>query len=360
VGAWRYPGGGALLSTSGFYSLRQEALERKDLINGQPRTINMSQLGGALTKADPQVRALVVYNSNPAAVAPNQQQVLAGFRREDLFTVVLEHFQTDTADYADIVLPATTQLEHLDLHRSYGHTYVMLNTPAIQPLGEAKPNTEIFRLIASRMGFNDACFMESDEELVQQALGPNGPALKDLKEKGWVRLNVSDAPFANGGFPTPSGKCEFYSERLAGLDPLPTYIPPREDRLSNPAAAAKFPLALISPPAHHFLNSTFVNLFHSEEAGPTLEIHPNDALTRNIQTGSPVRIFNDRGDFLAKAIVTDRTRPGVVAAPSVWWNKLTPGGRNANSTTSEEVTDIGGGATFYDNLVNVRAEQSPG
>lgn len=344
VGAWRYPGGGAMLSTSGFFSFKYSALERPDLIQGQPRTINMSQFGEALTNADPPVRAVIVYNSNPGAVAPNQQRVLAGLRREDLFTVVLEHFQTDTADYADILLPATTQLEHFDVHRAYGHTCAMLNTPAIQPRGESKPNTEIFRLLAERMGFDDPCFRDSDEDMARQAVaGLNGITLEQLKEKGWASLQVGDAPFAQGGFPTPSGKCEFYSERLRYLDPLPTYIPPREDRLSNPALAAKFPLALISPPAHHFLNSTFVNLFHKKEVGPTLEIHPLDAFPRGIHADSPVQIFNGRGSFLAKAVVTDRTRPGVVSAPSVWWNKLVPGGRNATapllkkSPTSAEV-----------------------
>jgi anaerobic selenocysteine-containing dehydrogenase len=356
VGAWRYPGGGAVLSTSGFFKYNTTALERPDLIQGKPRAVNMSQLGEALTNAIPPVRALIVYNSNPAAVAPNQQRVLAGLKRDDLFTIVLEHFQTDTADYADILLPATTQLEHLDIHRAYGHTYSMLNTPALAPLGESKPNTEIFRMLAARMGFAEGCFKDSDEDLVRQSLdGSNCPApFEELKEKGWISLGVGDAPFAAGGFPTPSGKCEFYSERLKELDPLPTYIPPREDRLSNPSLAQQFPLVLISPPAHHFLNSTFVNIFHEKEVGPTLEIHPVDAQTRRIQSGASVEIFNSRGRFLAKAVVTDRTRPGVVAAPSVWWNKLVPGGRNANSTTSEELTDLGAGATFYDNLVEVR------
>src|SRR5262245_28312652 len=232
----------------------------------------------------------------------------------------------------------------------------MLNTPAIQPLGEGKPNTEIFRLLALRMGFDDPCFKDSDEELARQALVrlKENITFEGLKEKGWASLEVGDAPFAEGGFPTPSGKCEFYSERLKDLDPLPTYIPPREDRLSNPALAKKFPLVLISPPAHHFLNSTFVNVFQKEEVGPTLEIHPRDAESRQIENGTPVEIFIRRGSFLAKAVVTDRTRRGVVSAPSVWWSKLVPGGRNANSTTSEELTDLGGGATFYDNLVDVR------
>src|SRR5437870_71645 len=285
LGSWRYPGGGAMLSTSGFFPFKYAVLERPDLIQGQPRTINMSRLGEALTRANPPVRAMVVYNTNPGAVAPDQQRVLEGLRREDLFTVVLEHFQTDTADYADILLPATTQLEHLDIHRAYGHTYAMLNTPAIQPLGESRPNTEIFRLLAVRMGFDDACFKDSDDDLVRQSLdGLNGGiTFEELQEKGWASLGVGDAPFAEGKFPTPSGKCEFYSERLKDLDPLPTYIPPREDRLSNPSLAERFPLALISPPARHFLNSTFVNLFVEKEVGPTLEIHPVDAKPRHIE-----------------------------------------------------------------------------
>lgn len=358
VGAWRQPGGGVLLSTGGFYAkLNYTALERPDLIKGQPRIINMSQLGQALTKAEPKVRALVVYNSNPAAIAPNQERVLEGFRREDLFTVVLEHFQTDTADHADIILPATTQLEHLDVHKSYGHTYVMLNTPAIEPVGEAKPNTEIFRLLAERMGLSDPAFKDSDETMVHQVLNGIGITMDELKPAGWVRLPVGPAPFAQGGFPTASGKCELYSERMESiehLDPLPSYIPPREDRLSNRELAKSFPLALISPPAHHFLNSTFVNLFEADEKEPTLEIHPEDAAYRQIDDGIPVHIFNGRGSFVAKAVVTDRVRSGVVSAPSIWWNKMSPGGKNVNSTTSEEITDIGGGATFYDNLVEVQ------
>src|SRR5207247_3359522 len=260
-----------------------------------PRTINMNRLGEALTNANPPVRAIVVYNTNTGAIAPNQQRVLEGFKRDDLFTVVLEHFQTDTADYADILLPATTQLEHLDIHRAYGHTYAMLNTPAIRPLGESKPNTEIFRLFAKHMGFEEACFEDSDEDLIRQALtGVKGISLEELRQKGWVSLRIGDAPFAEGNFPTPSGKCEFYSERLKDLDPLPTYIPPREDRLSNPALAQKFPLVFISPPAHHFLTSPFVNLFQEKEAGPALESHAVDAAARRIADDSPVQLFNAR------------------------------------------------------------------
>ena len=220
----------------------------------------MSCLGSALTEAEPPVRAMVVYNSNPGAVAPNQQRVLAGLRRQDLFTVVLEHFQTDTADYADILLPATTQLEHLDMHRAYGHTYAMLNAPAIAPLGESKPNTEIFRLLAARMGFDDACFKDSDEDLVEQALhGVNGVTLEGLRENGWMPLGIGDAPFARGNFPTPSGKCEFYSDRLKDLDPLPAYIPPREDRLSNPDLARVFPVLV------DFTAGTSLSEFHVRE-----------------------------------------------------------------------------------------------
>jgi anaerobic selenocysteine-containing dehydrogenase len=233
----------------------------------------------------------------------------------------------------------------------------MLNKPAIEPLGEAKSNTEIFRLLAERMGFTEPCFKDSDKEMARQVLDGTGISLADLDEKGWAPLGIADAPFAHGGFPSPSGKCEFYSERMdtiEHLDPLPAYIPPREDRLSNRELAKQFPLALISPPAHHFLNSTFVNQFHGAEVGPTLEIHPNDAQSRHIVNGSPVQIFNGRGNFVARAIVTDRVRSGVVSAASIWWNKLSPGGRNVNSTTSEAITDIGGGATFYDNLVEVR------
>src|SRR5207247_3663778 len=270
VGAWRDAAGGIVLSTSDFYGFDHAALERPDLLAGRrPRTINHSKLGDALTSAEPPVRAMIVYDNNPVAVCPESDKVIAGFSRDDLFSVVMDHFQTDTADYADIVLPATTQLEHLDVHSSYGHLYVLANNPAIAPVGESKPNTEVFRLLAQKMGFDEPCFSESDEEMARHAFVAAHPRAQGLdwdrlKVEGWQRLNVPGAfaPFAEGNFPTPSGKCEFYSETLAGpgVDPLPTYTPPRESVGSNPALARRYPLAMISPPARNALNSSFANL----------------------------------------------------------------------------------------------------
>jgi anaerobic selenocysteine-containing dehydrogenase len=366
VGAWRDPAGGALLSSSGTFPVNSPALERPDLIQGSPRTINMSAIGDALLDArDPPIRAIYVYNSNPAAVAPDSSRVIAGFSRDDLFCVVHEIFKTDTADYADILLPATTQLEQTDVHSSYGHLYAVANNPAIAPIAEALPNTEVFRRLASRMGFDDPCFADSDDTLARNAFRANdiraqGIEWETLKETGWQRLNVPRpyAPFANGNFPTRSGKCEFWSDALAaqGQDPLPAYLPPRESVASNPSLAERYPLAFLSPPARNFLNSSFANLpvFVAEEKTPHLDIHADDAAPRSIITGDPVRVFNDRGSLLAIARVTDRARPGVVVAPSVWWRKLAPGGENANAVTSQALTDLGRAATFYDCLVEVR------
>ncbi|MGB8434493.1 MAG: molybdopterin oxidoreductase family protein [Burkholderiales bacterium] len=362
VGAWRQPAGGVVLSTAGFYGMNHRALERPDLIQGAPRTINQSALGDALTSADPPVKAVLVYNNNPVAVCPDSRKVIAGFAREDLFCVVHDLFLTDTADYADIVLPATSQLEHHDIHQSYGHLYVLASQPAIAPVGESKPNAEVFRLLAKRMGFTEPCFDDTDEDICRQALESSSPSLAGidwdgLKAAGWKRLSVPDAPFANGGFPTPSGKCEFYSEFAAGqgLDPLPTYVPPYEGPTSNPELAKRFPLAFISPPNRHFLNSSFANLeFARKEAGePVLEMHPHDAAPRGIAEGTLVRILNDRGSFTARARLNGRARAGVVMAPSVWWKKLSPDGRNANEVTSQAIADLGGAATYYDCLVDV-------
>jgi anaerobic selenocysteine-containing dehydrogenase len=371
VGAWRDPAGGALLSSSGSYPVDFKALERPDLIRGTPRTINMSAIGNALVDLrDPPVRAIHVYNSNPVAVAPESAKVVRGFRRDDLFCVVQDVFQTDTADYADIVLPATTQLEHIDIHTSYGHLYVLANNRAIEPLGEAKPNTEVFRLLARAMGFDEPCFSESDESIARHALRRADPRAAGidwdtLSRKGWQRLNVPSpfAPFAQGGFPTPSGKCEFYSATLerAGIDPLPTFTPPRESVQSNPALARRYPLAMISPPARNALNSTFANLpvFLTTERTPRLQIHPDDAAARAIADGDAVEVVNDRGTLALQAHVTERTRVGVVVALSIWWRKLSPDGANANELTGQGLTDLGRGATFYDTLVDVR-KRSPG
>jgi anaerobic selenocysteine-containing dehydrogenase len=363
TGAWDDVGGGALLSTSGtFHELDTAALQRKDLSPAGTRTINMSRLGEALTKiSDPPVKAMIVYNSNPGAIAPDRENVLAGLRREDLFTVVLEHFQTDTADYADVLLPATTQLEHEDLHKAYGHTYVMFNARAIEPLGEALPNSEIFRRLAAKMGLDHPELRATDEEMMREALRPMPFTLDELRERAYIRLTIDSPhrPFRRGAHvPTPSGKIQIDSPAAAahGLDRIPEYVPPYESEERDPELVRRYPLALISPPAHSFLNSTFVNVASLRRAAgkPTLEIHADDAASRGITHGARVAIYNDRGTFTAEAVLTDRVRPGVVSAPSVWWAKLTDDRTNANHTTSQAVTDIGGGATFYDNQVDVR------
>ena len=370
VGAWRDPAGGVLLSGSGHYPVDLKTLTRPDLLPGwpdrMPRTINMSSIGGALLDADPPIEALVVYNTNPVAVAPDSEQVIAGFSREDLFTVVLEHFRTDTADYADYLLPATTQLEHFDLHKTYGHRYVVINHPAVPPLGQARPNAEVFRDLAHRMGFHEPCFADSDEEVAKAALNWNdermgGHTFEEIAEKGWVKLAVPAAPFADGGFPTPSGKCEFASPRLAaqGLDPVPDFVPPYESVTSNPDLARRYPLAMISPPARNFMNSTFVNIdsLRAGEREPACELNPGDAAARGIGEGDRVRLFNARGSCLVRARVSARARPGVVVAWGVWWHKLSAvdgrPGRNVNALTSQALTDLGRAPTFYDCLVEV-------
>ena len=371
TGAWRDRAGGLLLSSSNWTPFDTAALQRPDLLPGWPsdlpRLINMNAIGDALlhegdASFGPKVEALIVYNSNPVAVAPDSARVAAGFAREDLFTIVLEHFKTDTADFADLVLPATTQLEHFDVHRSYGHTYVMVNRPAIAPVGEARPNTEIFRGLARHMGLDDAALFESDETVGQQSLRWDDPALEGidwatLQEAGWAKLKLPEAPFAQGGFRTPSGKCEFASSLLEreGMDPLPDYVPPHESADGSPELAARYPLAMISPPARHFLNSTFVNIdsLRESEREPHLDIHPADAAARGIVDGNWVRIRNDRGVLQARARVTDRAREGVVVGLSIWWKKLAPDGCNANEVTSQALTDLGGSATFYDCLVEV-------
>jgi anaerobic selenocysteine-containing dehydrogenase len=370
VGAWRYPGGGALLSTSGAYDFAADRLARPDLSPPGTRTVNMNQLAEALAGElpGPPIRALYVYNSNPAAVAPDQKRVVEGLRRDDLFTVVHEQFATDTVDYADIVLPATTQLEHTDLHGSYGHHFVMLNPPAIARRGECRSNNDVFRALAARFDFERELFPD-DETLIREALdgGPTirGITLERLQAEGSVRLDLPRpyTPFAEGRFPTPSGKCEFYSERMQadGLDPLPTYIPPREDPQTRPELAAAYPLQLLSPPRPQFLNSTFANEDrHRSAAGdPTVELATEDAAARGLVEGQWAEVYNDRGRFLARVALTRAVRPGVAVATGIYWSKLSPGRGNVNQTTSTALTDMGGGATFFDNLVEVRPLTEP-
>ena len=371
TGGWRDLGGGATLSMSGAFKANGAALERPDWVAPGTRTINMVQLGDALTLPDagvggPPVKALVVYNSNPGAVAPDLVKVREGLRREDLFTVVLEHFRTDTADYADWVLPATTQLEHWDVHTSYGHLYVTLNRPAIEPVGQSLPNSEIFRRIAARMGLHDPEFQDSDLDLIRQALDSPNPALKAvpferLMEEGWARLEVPRdwRPYADASrVNTPSGKIQFRAPELErlGLDALPAYIPPAESAEADPVLAGRYPLMLLSPPEHPFMNSTFVNvpsIARSVPAAPKLLLHPDEAAARNIRDGDRVRAWNDRGDFFAHAAVTEDVRPGVAVSYGVRWARLSEAGKTVNDTTSQRTTDLGGGAVFYDNAVEV-------
>ncbi|MCU1295998.1 MAG: molybdopterin oxidoreductase, partial [Acidobacteriaceae bacterium] len=386
TGSWKDVGGGLQLSTSGAFELNAAALKRADLMNaalGRPvRTINMVKLGKALNElSDPPVKALFVYNSNPAAVCPNHNEVIRGLRRPDLFTVVHEQFLTDTTDYADIVLPATTFFEHKDLQTSYGHYYLQMSDQAIEPLGESRSNVELFRALAERMGFKDECFRDSIDQMVDQALASPNPWLKGidrpkLEKEGHVRLNFAAAhpnsetpsaeaqrmspdgefflPFASGNFPTPSGKAELYNESLIaeGLDPVANFVPPCESR--HGGDAKRFPLELLARKADNFLNSTFSNLpsvQEMEEVG-LLEMNPRDAEERGIFDGDKVKVFNRRGEIVLKARVDGHVQPGVVSA-HLHWAKLSLDHVNINVLTSEKLTDMGNSATFYSVLVEV-------
>ena len=361
TGAWRQRGGGMLLSSSGWFAdaIDSRALERPDLTPGggtlkRPRIINMSTIGDDLLRKSspdfgPKVEAVIVYNSNPVAVAPQSGQVAAGFKRDDLFTVVLEHFLTDTADLADYVLPATTQLEHLDVHRSYGHTYAMINHPSILPVGEAKPNTQIFRELAQRFGFDEPCFADTDEQIARAAFKPESVDYDQLAAAGWVRLAVPETPFAEGRFPSADGRAIVDAPGFGVPDHVPNYEAPGSE------LAQRYPLAMISPPARHFLNSSFVNVksLRAIEGEPLIEIHPQDAAVRGIADGSMVVAFNDRGRYRCKAAVTERARAGVVNGLGVWWKKFGVDGTNVNELTHQRLTDIGRAPAFYDCLVQV-------
>ena len=358
VGSWKDVGGGLQLSISQTFQLNRDGLERADLqekaLGREARIVNMVQLGAALTTlADPPIKAMVVYNSNPAAVAPNQNVVLTGLRREDLFTVVLEQFQNDTADYADILLPATTFLEHTDLYLSYGHHYLQLARPALPPPGEARPNCDVFRALAARMGFDDPCFADSDDDMIRTLLDSahpfiNGITLEELDRDGSVRLRLPQPfqPFSEGGFGTADGKCQFHAETL-------DYTPPIESRHGDRQLNAKFPLEMISPKNDDSMNSTFGNRPAVDRQTALLHMTASDAARRGIADADQVRVWNDRGSLLLVARVDDSVRSGVVCTPAVRWGKTAPGGRNANALTSERLTDAGGGATFYSCLVEV-------
>jgi molybdopterin guanine dinucleotide-containing S/N-oxide reductase-like protein len=384
TGSWKEVGGGLQLSTSGAFGLNRDTLDRTDLMQkalGRPaRTINMVELGTALNTLDgPPVKALFVYNSNPAAVCPDHNAVIRGLQRPDLFTVVHEQFFTDTVDYADIVLPATTFFEHKDLQGAYGHYYLQMSDAAITPLGECRSNVEVFRALAERMGFDDDCFRESVDEMIDAALHSENPRLRGidrerLQREGHVRLNfekqlsdhdsqLSDfLPFAEGNFGTKSGKAELYSEdvKTQGLDPVAAFIPPDESR--HGSKASSFPLELLARKADNFLNTTFCNVpvvQQMEEAG-LLEISADDARSRKIVDGDVVRVFNRRGDIQLRARVDGAVRPGVVSA-NLHWAKLSAGNRNINVLTSEKLTDLGNSATFYSVLVEVElVKPSPG
>jgi anaerobic selenocysteine-containing dehydrogenase len=368
IGAWKHLGGGLQLSTSGAFPFNTADLERPDLMLSSPlqrpaRIVNMSRLGHALTELNgPLVKALFVYNSNPAAIAPNQNAVVRGMMRSDLFTVVHEQFFTDTSDYADIVLPATTFLEHKDFQGAYGHYFLQLSEQAIAPLGEARPNVWLFSHLAQRMGFTEPCFHDSVDDLIEQAL--NTPAMQgitrqELETKKSIRVqpngNRDLLPFADGVFATPSGKVEFYSSALAaeGLEPLPTFHPADESRRG--ADAHTFPLEFLPRKASHYMNSTFANLpGHQKMESPGLVfMHASDAAARQIGEAELVEIYNARGKMQLRARIDGSVPAGVVAA-SLNWNKLSEGGNNVNALTSERLTDLGRGATFYSTLVEVR------
>ena len=362
VGSWREAGGGLQLSTSQAFQFNRAGLEMPELqlrspLKQEARLVNMSELGKALTELDsPRVKALVVYNSNPAAIAPNQSLVLKGFRRHDLFTVVLEQFQTDTADYADILLPSTTFLEHTDLYLAYGHYYLQLARPALPAPGETKSNVEVFRLLAARLGFDDPCFRDSEDDMIRTLLASTHPflegiTLERLDQERSIRLNVAPGdqpflPFAQGGFGTRSGKCEFDAESL-------DYVPPVESRLGAESLRSRFPLELISSKNDDSMNSTFGNRSGTDRQTAILAMHDADARPRGISSGDRVQVFNHRGTCFYTAQVNGVVRQGVVRAPSVRWNKQSPNGHNANVLTSDRLTDIGGGPTFFSCLVEV-------
>src|SRR5438876_7118126 len=365
TGAYADAHGGALLSTGGAYGFDYSVLERPDLMpTPAPRTINMIQLGRALTDRamSPPVRALYVYSSNPAAVCPNQTLVLEGLAREDLFTVVHEQVMTDTAHYADLVLPATTSMEHLDLYRSYGQFTLQLARPVLPPQGQAKSNWEVFQRLARALDLRDPHFEKTEEQLIRELLASGDASLagitfERLREERSVRLNLPRPylPFAHGA-PTPSGKVEVYSPTLEALGhpALPTYAPLVEGP-DRPELARRYPLQCIVPPNRFFLNSSFSQseLLRARQKRPTVFVSPTDAGARGIADGDRVRVYNDRGSALFTAEVTGDTRTGVAVIEGIWWHRFHRGGRGVNVLTSDRVSDLGGGPALHSNLVEI-------
>ncbi|MFU8874627.1 molybdopterin-containing oxidoreductase family protein [Micromonospora sp. SL4-19] len=360
TGDFRYPGGGGLVSTSGHHPIDEEPVVLPPDMPAPPaRTLNMSRLAAVLTgEADPPVTSLVVFNANPAATAPDQTRLLAGLRRDDLFTVVLEQRWTDTCDFADVVLPATMQPEHLDLHSSYGHHYTTLNLPVTRAPGEALPNTDIFRRIAAALGIDHPRLRDSDEDLARQLLRGTPVSFEELCERTYARTTgvaVGSAPYAEGGFPTPDGRARLHDPALArhGVDPLPGYTPPVE--AADPELARRFPLVLIAPAGRFLMNSTFASLpWHARRTGPPrVHLHPDDAAARGLADGDAVRVHNDRGAFLAAVAVDDATRPGLAFTYKAYWARLSPGRATVNAVTAVRDTDLGGAPTFHDCRVEV-------
>jgi anaerobic selenocysteine-containing dehydrogenase len=402
IGAWGKQGSGLLLSTSAHFPLNKRAITRPDLQvkpdsqsatqwgRERPRAINMNEIGQALLEeTDPPIRALYVYNSNPAGVAPDSNRVLAGLSRDDLFTVVHEQMMTDTARYADILLPATSQMECLDLMRAYGHLYLNLCQPAIPPLGESRANIDVLNALAKAMGYEENAFDQTAEQIIRAALDSSSPVLEGityeyLQEHGFARLktikesverlassvetpaqeqqsilNAQRLTLNALSFRTASGKVELYSARAArdGYDPLPGYEPPAESREADPELAAEFPINLLTPAAHHFLNTSFANLssLQKGEREPRIWVSPQDAAERSVTEGDWLRVWNRRGEVRLRAVVSDNVKPGVAWSPSLWWHRDSPDNRNVNALTSARLTDMGGGSTFHTNLIQFAA-----
>ncbi|SME93953.1 molybdopterin-containing oxidoreductase family protein [Paenibacillus barengoltzii] len=367
TGQWLVPGGGAFKSNGAYGKMNATALERPDLRpNPGARTVSMNQLGDVLLTLDPPIRALYVYCSNPAVVAPDTGKVEQGLLREDLFTVVHDLFLTDTTKYADIVLPATSSFENTDLYGSYWHHYIQLQEPVIAPQGESKSNVETFKLLAAAMGFDDDAFRDTEEDMIRQALdfkhNPylEGVTLEKLKEQRFVKLNMEPQQTWLDHLPTPSRKIELYSATMerAGLPPLPTYVPLVEgyDGERRPGKDTRYPLMFISPPNHNFLNSTFGNVekLKALEKGPVLQIHPDDAAARGIADGDEVTVWNDRGSYDVTASVTDKMLPGTVVSQGLWWQQEDGKRTRANALTPDRIADMGGGAVFFSTVVDVK------